>query len=286
MFQLSIEVSPTDADRVSAFLFELGVPGFEERDAPGAVHFVLYAESQALTDDIARRFLELVADSPPLCRAARIAHSALAPGAEHAWLAHLEPEWLTPDIVIQPASLPAPAAAANVIVYQPALAFGSGSHPTTRLAALALTRVLRTFPGRLLDVGTGNGVLAFVGLIVGAASVLGIDIDETSIQAARGNADLNRVGDRARFEMTALESIRDSFEVVVANIDAPSLQALGPALCARTQGHLVVTGFLLEQRQATESHFRQQGMRVVHAEELDDWCLLELRHATPGVPGL
>ncbi len=277
MHLLSLRIDPSHAELVSGLLFELGVAGFEERAEPLGTCLVVYSEQltelTSLRVALERRLAALGVPAPAF------SHERLDDGWQTRWTEHLGPEWLTDDLVIQPASSPPPSGAAIVLRYVPELAFGTGGHPTTKLAARSVVRWTRATPGlTMLDVGTGNGVLAMVACATGATHALGLDVDPLAVRSATENARLNGLSDEARFESTPLEQIGGGFDLVVANIEAPTLQRLGPQLRDRTRVGLVVTGLLHEQRREVEDHFIALGMRVFEVFELEGWCLLELAH--------
>jgi len=139
----------------------------------------------------------------------------------------------------------APDPAAVNIVLDPGLAFGTGSHPTTRLCLEWLERNV-TAGARVLDYGCGSGILAIVAARFGAGEVIGTDIDPQAVQAARDNAARNEV--EARFE-DAADYTPGQFDLVVANILANPLKTLAPALCrhVRPGGRLALSGILEEQ---------------------------------------
>jgi ribosomal protein L11 methyltransferase len=277
MHVLSIRVDPSRLDLVSGLLFELGVSGFEERTEPKTMCLVVYsehpAELHALQTRLVARLAELHVCAPDF------AVERLDDAWRTNWTEYLGPEWLTDNLVIQPASSPAPSGQPTVIRFLPRLAFGTGGHPTTKLAARTVARWNEATPGRtMLDVGTGNGVLALVACVKGAACALGLDLDPLAVHSATENARLNGLSERVRFETTPLDQVPGSFDLVVANIDAPTLRKLGPQLCDRTQTMLVVTGLLHEQRSEVEACFVALGMRLSEVAELDGWCLLEFVH--------
>ncbi|MDR1708489.1 MAG: 50S ribosomal protein L11 methyltransferase [Candidatus Accumulibacter sp.] len=142
----------------------------------------------------------------------------------------------------------APDPAAIVLVLDPGLAFGTGSHPTTRLCLEWLERAVA--PGvSLLDYGCGSGILAIAAARLGAGEVVGVDIDPQAVAAARQNAARNGVA--ARFE-DASRPLAGRYDIVVANILSNPLKALAPALCARVRpgGRLALSGILETQAEA------------------------------------
>lgn len=125
--------------------------------------------------------------------------------------------------------------------------FEEGRHATTRLASMALRDVLRGRRGaRVLDVGTGDGVLAAVAMAAGAGEVVGVDHEREAVAAARRNVPVGRFlhGDAGDW----LRELGGGFDVVVANLPDPPLRVLIPGLAAAARfGTLIVTGAQLWQ---------------------------------------
>ena len=138
-----------------------------------------------------------------------------------AWTEHLRPIALTRRLVLAPTTAPPPPLrpAQQLILYQPALAFGDGDHATTRLASRAIERHYKKAPGgALLDIGAGTGVLSFVAIRSGARRALGIDIAAEAVQAAQTNAALNGIAKEARFVPTSAR-VSGKFDLAVINIE-------------------------------------------------------------------
>ena len=131
------------------------------------------------------------------------------------------------------------------VVQLAGMAFGTGSHPTTRLCLEWLERKV-TDGASLLDYGCGSGILAIAAARLGAREVLGVDIDPQAVSAAQSNAERNEVS--ARFADSARE-IKGQFDIVVANILSNPLKALAPAICShvRPGGQLALSGILADQ---------------------------------------
>jgi ribosomal protein L11 methyltransferase len=134
------------------------------------------------------------------------------------------------------------------IVLDPGLAFGTGSHPTTRLCLRWLDNNLQAGES-VLDYGCGSGILAIAALKLGAAHAVGIDVDSQAIQASRDNALVNRA-ERAQFYLPDAAP-QGSYDLVVANILTNPLRVLAPLLAnaARQGGRIVLSGILEEQAQ-------------------------------------
>ncbi|QKS27762.1 MAG: Ribosomal protein L11 methyltransferase [Accumulibacter sp.] len=156
-----------------------------------------------------------------------------------------EPIRVSQRLWIVPSWHAPPDPGAIVLVLDPGMAFGTGSHPTTRLCLEWLERSVR--PGAsLLDYGCGSGVLAIAAGRLGASEVVGVDIDPQAVAVARENAVANGVV--ARFQESA-DQLDGQFDIVVANILANPLRVLAPALCShlRPGSLLALSGILVEQ---------------------------------------
>jgi ribosomal protein L11 methyltransferase len=165
----------------------------------------------------------------------------------------------------------APDPAAINIVLDPGLAFGTGSHPTTRLCLRWLERVVRGGEF-VIDYGCGSGVLAIAALKLGAGRAAGIDIDEQALVAARRNAMQNRVD--ASFHGAA-EGIGPPAQIVVANILAHPLIVLAPVLARLTRpgGRLALAGLLAPQAGEVCAAYRAWFDIGIEGED-EDWTLL------------
>ncbi len=197
------------------------------------------------------------------------------PVAEQDWVRasrdQFTPIRISPRLWIVPSWHEPPEPAAINLLLDPGLAFGTGSHPTTRLCLGWLEREIRGGEA-VLDYGCGSGVLAIAAMKLGAARADGVDIDGQALLAARANALHNRV--QVSFHGAA-DAVRQPAQIVVANILAHPLIVLAPLLSRLTarRGRLALAGLLAQQadevRAAYESWFDFDA--PVHDE---DWTLL------------
>jgi ribosomal protein L11 methyltransferase len=198
---------------------------------------------------------------------------------ETAWTRYLQQQPLTDRWVIQPVwdQTPAPSGLGRILI-QPTLAFGDGAHVTTRLAAQAVERFCLALPGaRVLDIGTGTGVLALVAALSGARVAVGVDIDRVALDAARENAKLNGLEGKVVFE-DALAAIDGVFDLVVANLEPRVLSGEAARIAERAAGarELALTGFLVEQTQEILSRFEAFGFAELGRVQEGEWCLAVL----------
>lgn len=168
-----------------------------------------------------------------------------------------------------------------VIDLEVGMAFGAGGHPSTRLVTMALEEAVA--PGaRVLDVGTGTGILAIAGARLGAAAVDAVDIEPVAVQVARKNAWNNGVADIVRVELGSVglgEPFQGEYDVVVANILGPVLVRLASSLAesVRRGGTLILGGISDFREAAVRVAFAAQGMRLCRRDEREGWVMLVLR---------
>jgi ribosomal protein L11 methyltransferase len=183
--------------------------------------------------------------------AAAVQVRSLAPVPDADWVrltqAQFAPVAITPTFWVVPSWHEAPAPARTVLRLDPGLAFGTGTHPTTRMCLRWIAMHARAWP-RVLDYGCGSGILAIAAALHGAREVDAVDIDEAAVHATTANAHANRAAVRAG----APHGAQGRYDLVLANILAKPLTLLAPLLCAHAApgGHLVLAGIL--ERQADE----------------------------------
>ena len=194
---------------------------------------------------------------------------AIQPVPEQDWvrLTHSQftPVEITPEFWIVPTWHEPPAEAKQLIRLDPGLAFGTGTHPTTRMCLRWISKA-NSF-GRVLDYGCGSGILAIGTARFGALDIVAVDIDEAAVQSTRANAEANHVHLQAGLP----DKARGSYQTVLANILATPLKVLAPLLSAHVErgGNLVLAGIL--ERQAEE-------LTVAYAP----WCVLEVADSEDG----
>ena len=161
---------------------------------------------------------------------------------------------------------------ALVVELDPGMAFGTGLHPTTQQCLEVLSEA--ELAGRsLLDVGTGSGILAIAAGKRGAGPIVATDVDELAVRAARENCERNDV--TATIALGSAADVTGTFDVVVANIVAATLQSIAAELRARLApgGRLIVAGIVAEKEQATLDAL---GLQIKRRDQRDDWVSLVL----------
>ena len=159
-------------------------------------------------------------------------------------------------------------------------AFGTGLHPTTALCLDAVHDACDgTPPDRVLDVGTGSGVLALAALMLGVPRAFGIDVDDAALHAAGENARLNGLDGRLELSRGGPESIAGTWPLVLANVLAAPLIEMAPVLVRRIghQGRLVLSGIPDGVQGEAEDAYRRLGMRRVDIKTRGGWVALVMQ---------
>lgn len=176
---------------------------------------------------------------------------------------------------------PAPNHLGPVMELDPGMAFGTGTHATTRLCLEALVRELERYrdPVAVLDVGTGSGILAIAAAKLGATRVLGCDIEAEACRIARENAALNQVAGQIEISAQPLEQLTGEFQVVLANILAEENLRLADTLVARlaTPGSLILSGILEEKRALILQGFARFELGPPEISQRDEWLAVTYR---------
>nr|WP_294838704.1 50S ribosomal protein L11 methyltransferase [uncultured Methylotenera sp.] len=182
-----------------------------------------------------------------------------------------DPIRITDTLWIVPTWHESPNPDAINIVLDPGLAFGTGSHPTTHLCLAWLTQTV-TAGSSVLDYGCGSGILAIAAKKLGAAEVVGTDIDTQAIQSSLYNAEQNQV--EAKF-YDANEYQSKEFDIVVANILSSALSVLAPALAksCKAGGKIALSGILREQEAAVSAIYAE-WFDMGAPQYMDAWVLL------------
>jgi ribosomal protein L11 methyltransferase len=195
-----------------------------------------------------------------------------------AWKRHYVPQRIGRVLIVPSWVEPEPDPGDTVVRLDPGMAFGTGLHPTTR-GCLGLLQELAPMPARLLDVGSGSGVLSLAALRLGCASAVAIDTDPLAVEATRQNADANGLGDRVEATLGSLpEAAGERFPLVLANLVAAVLVELAPRLAAHlAPGGTLIVGGIIEGRTAeVEAALVGAGLRLDERRADGEWVALRL----------
>jgi len=176
---------------------------------------------------------------------------------ERSWMDQFEPIQIGDNLWICPSWRTPPVADAVNLILDPGLAFGSGTHPTTRLCLKWLDKH-PPLNLRLIDYGCGSGILALAGLLLGAEHAIGIDIDPQALRASRDNADKNSIPESVLTLYRPEEPDLPMADILVANILSGPLITLAPKLAKLVgdNGTIILSGILENQIESVIQAYR------------------------------
>jgi ribosomal protein L11 methyltransferase len=269
---VSVEDADADTDAEHALFGEPGMPAPEpswERSTLKALFDGEAAATDAMTLLLAQDWAE------------GLAVQSLQQVEEQDWVrltqSQFAPVEITPSFWIVPTWHEPPAAAERVIRLDPGLAFGTGTHPTTRMCLRWIARHIGPTAGRatrVLDYGCGSGILAIGAALHGAAEVDAVDIDPAAVEATRHNAQANGVTLRAGLA-ELVDPPTGRYDIVLANILATPLKLLAPLLCGHLapSGQLVLAGILERQAEELIAAYAP-WCRIGVLDQEDGWILM------------
>lgn len=284
LHRFSLVVPPSGADLAVGELMDLAPEGFEEEEAPhpgGArTCFRLWARPEhaealaASLGALASLLREETGEEVTL-------HTETVPDQNwrEAWKVHFTLQRIGP-FVVRPSWIDYdPAPGEQLIHLDPGSAFGTGLHETTRLClrSLADLAARRASPRRVLDFGTGTGILGIAACRLFPCRVLAVDSDPLALAACEENAERNGVADRFTLGSTLAED-RERADLVLANVSRPVLVEVASALVQSTApgGTLVLSGLLLGDEAAVVEAYALVGATPKARTQENDWLALEL----------
>ncbi len=267
---VSVEDADADTDAEKALFGEPGMPAPKPGWQRSSVKALFNTEAEA-TDCVT---LLLAQDW-----AEHVHVQSIQAIEEQDWVrltqSQFKPVEITPEFWIVPSWHEAPAQARTVMRLDPGRAFGTGTHPTTRMCLRWIAQHAQAWP-RVLDYGCGSGILAIGAALHGASNIDAVDIDPAAVTSSNANAAENQVQLNAGLPDLA----RGEYPLVLANILATPLKLLAPLLCAHVApgGHLVLAGILERQADELKAAYAP-WLQLAVSDSEDGWILMTAQRA-------
>jgi len=281
--QLSLKAPPPALDAVANFLIERGSPGVVLTRNEVRAFFARSPRTPALKREI-HRFLRDIRKIYPGFGEHPLGWKLLKENNwANSWRRFFSPHKVGRSLLITPPWVDPPATRRRqVIVIEPGMAFGTGTHATTRCCLEFLEHLASRFNGgelTALDVGTGSGILAIALAKLGAASVVALDNDPTALKVARGNVRVNGVERKIKLSSCRLDKVDEAFAVVVANLTAETIVDLAAALeeCVAGEGYLVLSGILQPKARQVLGRFCPSTFFPLRQSREKEWVTLLLK---------
>jgi ribosomal protein L11 methyltransferase len=278
---------PVDfCEPVSNFLMEQGGTGIEEiAERPQRTRLKTYFLETGREGQVLRmlhRYLKSLERLYPALFSYQV-ETSTTPEKDwgERWKQFFKPVRVTPRIVVKPPWSPFRLGKKQILVeINPGVAFGTGTHATTKLCIQALEHSMRERGLSVLDVGTGSGILSIVAAKLGAGEVRGVDPDAASVENARENVARNQVSTCVRIRRGTVRNIGNTFDIVVANIDLRVLRRMRGPLVRRLKpgGLLILSGLLERESERVQQHYLETGQLMkAGAAQMEEWVCLTFR---------
>jgi ribosomal protein L11 methyltransferase len=260
---LEVTIEPAALEAVEYALMEAGALGCEVANEDGEfVRLRAYFEAVPEREEVraalfdALRIYELPSSS--------VRELELSEVADRDWLGEWKKSWQPSPVgrrfLIAPPWSEIPEGESRIVIrIEPGMAFGTGTHETTRLCLAAIEKYFRG--ESFLDVGTGTGILAIAAAKLSpSARIEACDTDMEAIEIARENARLNEVAERINFSVGTIDDTTASANLVCANLTADVIVPLLPSLIGATCGRLILSGILDSQTELVRSRLQELGI--------------------------
>lgn len=273
--EFKIKTIPFNPDIISGFLWELNISGINEED--DALNIFTDENSTVTREEIAAQLKKLV-DNKVIKSFDIDAQNYEYKNWNEEWEKGLNIIEVSDHIVIKPSfknyenQLDK-----TVITIDPKMSFGTGEHQTTKLIIQFLEKYVEKGM-KVLDVGTGTGILSITAIKLGADSATAIDNDEWCLENIQENCNLNNVSDKIFIKISELESVEEKdFDLILANIQKNVLQDIAGEIIKRLKknGLVILSGLLIEDEKDIKEKYNE--LKLIDKKQMGEWLSLVLR---------
>lgn len=272
---VNITIPMESVDEASSALYEFYPNGiWEEEVEDGQVIMHVYFGKEISALDILQKELKKLFQEYKI----EFSNTEWNPN-DNSWRQYFSPFEIVPDIIISPSwENYQPEQNKNVITLDPGMAFGTGLHPTTKLCAKAIYKIVKSKKDAfsLLDVGCGSGILTLVANKLGIENLSAVEIDEVAAGVAKENLELNDVKNIEIYK--DLRNVPGQYDIVVANILLNTLIDIHDSLIrlVKPNGNLILSGITKDQRQLICQKY-SADVNIKDVLEMDEWLCLVLK---------
>ena len=276
--EVSVQIDPSLLDILSNDIFTLGAEGLEETNKCVKIYF----SDEQWNSQREKSLIGLITKLNPKFTSSHILtkHIPYQDWTE-SWKENFKLFHLTDNIIVKPDWDHYQAQEGEIVItVSPKMAFGTGHHETTQLVMVMLQKYLKD-EQRVLDAGTGSGILAILAAQLGAAEITAFDNDPIAIENAKENFDLNNIKTTHNIICGVLEDIKElEYDVIVANIDRNVLLQLPEKFVGyiRSGGTLILSGLLSRDEDKILNAYEEFDWRPVEKNQRGAWIVLALTH--------
>ncbi|MGQ9646205.1 MAG: 50S ribosomal protein L11 methyltransferase [Thermodesulfobacteriota bacterium] len=283
---LSLYVPRESVEAISNFLMEQGATGIEEsEEGPKGERLKAYFPREGGEGRVLRalrRYLKSLQEIlPETCHTKIEALTIPDQDWGENWKRFFRPFHVTSNVVVGPPWSRFRSKMKGIsIVVNPGMAFGTGTHASTKLCIRALEKRINRKGLSVLDVGTGSGILSIVAARMGAEEVIGVDTDAKAVEVAGENVAQNQVSHTVKLRKGSIGSIRRPFDVIVANIDLRVLRRMKQPLLRhlKSKGLLILSGLLEAEAVRLRRDYMNTGLlQWVRSSREGEWVCLTFK---------
>jgi ribosomal protein L11 methyltransferase len=284
--EVSLHVPGAGAEAISNFLIEEGAVGIEEVDEESGWqrirgYFAEVGRSKKVLRDLGRYLESLRKIRPELAHYRMETSSVTEQDWGENWKKFFKPVQAGSRFLVKPPWSKVRSTKGRIpIDITPGMAFGTGTHASTRLCIEALEKRLKRKGLSVLDLGTGSGILSIAAAKLGAGEVRGLDTDGVAVGVAQDNISKNSVSGVVKIRKGSIGDLREKFDVIVANIDFKGLKKLRYPLLRhlKGKGFLILSGVLAEEKEKIRQHYLETRLlRWVKTVAEEEWVCLTFK---------
>ncbi len=282
--QFNISTIPFNVDLLSGLLWQLDIEGLNEYDN----HLVIFAKGESkLSKDSVEEFLRTIKNEN-LIESFSVEESSIEEiNWNEEWEKNINVIEVSDKIVIKPTFREyTPKENQLVITIDPKMSFGTGEHETTKLVLKLLDKHNKTAK-RVLDVGSGTGVLGIAASLLGAEKVVGIDNDDWCIENGVENIELNNVQSKVEVRLAEIKDVNDNpFDLILANINKHILIDIAEPMfnLVIPSGIIILSGLLFSDREDILQIYLNQNLKLIDEIQLGEWIALVFQKEKRSVP--
>lgn len=267
---MHLKVDESRLEEISAYLFAMGCQGINV----GEKEIIVYYSKTKWTEEIRQGIVQFISQIiPGFSRANLKIKSITDQDWNRSWKESFRPIRISKQVVVQPPWEEYHKSPGDVVLtINPQMAFGTGHHESTQLAAMSLEEIIQ--PGmEILDAGTGSGILAIMAEKLGAATAVGFDNDDIAVANAIENRDLNKCSNTRLYSSGLSQFPKYEYDIVIANINRNVLleHTVSFSEFLKAGGKLIVSGILVTDENVIVKNYLDAGFKLFSKSAKKEW---------------
>jgi len=268
--------NPFQPDLISGLLWEMEITGITEEEN----YLIVFANEEAdVNEERIKKYLEKLKSEKLLNDYSIVCESLPEENWNELWERRREIIRVSDKFVIKPTFKDYIAQQGEIVLtIDPKMSFGTGEHQSTKLIIKLLEKYVH--PGmRLLDLGSGTGILSIAAIKLGAAEAVAVDNDERCYENCNENRGLNSVTGKVKIVNGLISDLKeDNFDLIIANIQKDILLCIADQIREKIKlnGIVILSGLLIKDKKDIEQHYTETGFETVETDAMDEWIAIVL----------